>query len=52
MGGYAFYVWGSLVVVLASIAGELAELAWRKKTIQTELCLLQITRRKTVSKRI
>jgi len=33
MGGYAFYVWGSLGVVLACLVGEIVELQWRFKKL-------------------
>lgn len=33
MGGYGLYVWGSTGVVLAAIAVELAEVAWRRRTV-------------------
>ena len=39
MGGYALYVWGSVGVVLLCIAGELLELAWRRKAILQALAL-------------
>lgn len=31
MGGYGLYVWGSVLVVLGAIAGEMLELAWRRR---------------------
>lgn len=31
MGGYGLYVWGSVLVVLAVMAGELLELAGRRR---------------------
>ena len=37
MGGYALYVWGSVGVVLLCIAGELLELAGRRKAITLAL---------------
>ena len=33
MGGYGLYVWGSVLVVLAFIAGELADVVWRRRAI-------------------
>ncbi|MCX7258197.1 MAG: heme exporter protein CcmD [Polaromonas sp.] len=39
MGGYALYVWGSVGVVLLCIAGELLELARRRKAIVQTLAL-------------
>jgi len=33
MGGYAFYVWGSYVVALVAIGGEVILLLRRKKTL-------------------
>lgn len=39
MGGYALYVWGSMGVVLLCIAGELLELAGRRKAITQALAL-------------
>lgn len=33
MGGYGLYVWGSVGVVLAFVAGELGELVWRRRTV-------------------
>ena len=46
MGGYAFYVWGSVLVVFGFIAGELLQLSWRKKAILT---VLSITNSRTTS---
>lgn len=41
MGGYGLYVWGSVLVVLAVIAGELVELSIRRRStlrlLRTEL---------------
>lgn len=37
MGGYALYVWGSLVVVFACMVCEVIAVAWRRKTIMTQL---------------
>lgn len=33
MGGYALYVWGSLVVVLGVLAAEVIGLQWRRRAI-------------------
>lgn len=33
MGGYGLYVWGSVLVVLAVIAGELVELSVRRRAL-------------------
>ena len=33
MGGYAFYVWGSLLVVLGLLAAEVIGLQWRRRAI-------------------
>lgn len=37
MGGYAFYVWGSFLVTLLCIVGELWLLARLKRTLFTQL---------------
>jgi heme exporter protein D len=37
MGGYGLYVWGSVLMVLAAMAGELAEISWRRRTILKSL---------------
>ncbi|MES2297050.1 MAG: heme exporter protein CcmD [Pseudomonadota bacterium] len=37
MGGYALYVWGSIVVVFACLAGEILLLRQRGKLIRQEL---------------
>jgi heme exporter protein D len=37
MGGYSLYVWGSFVVVLICMVGEVAALKIRNKTIRTQL---------------
>jgi len=37
MGGYGLYVWGSVLVVLAALASELASLAWRRRAIVSRL---------------
>jgi heme exporter protein D len=37
MGGYALYVWGSFIVVLLCMAGEIAALALRNKTARAQL---------------
>jgi heme exporter protein D len=47
MGGYALYVWGSILVVAGFIAGELFELTWRRKAILAELSLAKKLRKKT-----
>ena len=33
MGGYGLYVWGSVLVLLAFIVGELADVIWRRRAI-------------------
>lgn len=37
MGGYALYVWGSMVVVFGCMAGEVLLLKQRGKSIRTQL---------------
>ncbi|CAM3746901.1 heme exporter protein CcmD [Polaromonas hydrogenivorans] len=37
MGGYALYVWGSVGMFLACLAGEWLALGWRRKDIVREL---------------
>jgi len=37
MGGYGFYVWGSVVAFLACLAGEWIALEWRRAGILAEL---------------
>jgi len=37
MGGYGFYVWGSVVAFLACLAGEWIGLEWRRAGILAEL---------------
>ncbi len=37
MGGYGLYVWGSVLVVLAALAGEMVSLAWRRRAIVRRL---------------
>ena len=37
MGGYAFYVWGSYVVALIAMGGEVIFLLRRKKTLAARL---------------
>lgn len=37
MGGYALYVWGSVIVVFGSMAGELLFLRLRGKSIREQL---------------
>ncbi len=39
MGGYALYVWGSMMVVFLFIAGEIISLKYRSKSIHTQLKL-------------
>lgn len=34
MGGYAFYVWGSYLITLLLLVGEVLSLIKRKKTLQ------------------
>jgi heme exporter protein D len=33
MGGYGLYVWGSVLVVLISVAAELLDVIWRRRVI-------------------
>lgn len=33
MGGYGLYVWGSVLVVLGSVAFEVAEVVWRRRAV-------------------
>jgi heme exporter protein D len=37
MGGYAFYVWGSYLVALLAIGGEVVFLWRRKKLLQARM---------------
>jgi heme exporter protein D len=37
MGGYAFYVWGSYLVALVAMGGEVILLLRRKKSLATQL---------------
>jgi heme exporter protein D len=37
MGGYALYVWGSVVVVFGFMLGELVALRLRRKAVQQQL---------------
>ncbi len=37
MGGYALYVWGSVVVVAGCMLGELASLSLRRKSVLEQL---------------
>jgi heme exporter protein D len=37
MGGYAFYVWGSYVVALVAMGGEVILLLRRKKSLAAQL---------------
>lgn len=37
MGGYGLYVWGSVLVVLGSIVGELIEVAHRRRTLLQDI---------------
>jgi heme exporter protein D len=39
MGGYAFYVWGSYLVTVACIAGEVLLLRTRRRTLMERLSL-------------
>lgn len=41
MGGYGLYVWGSVGVVLAAIALEVAELHWARRTLLRQLRALK-----------
>lgn len=40
MGGYGFYVWGSYLVALVCIAGEIALVFNRKRTLLRHLSLI------------
>jgi heme exporter protein D len=40
MGGYGFYVWGSYLVALICIAGELVLVFNRKRTLLKHLSLI------------
>jgi len=40
MGGYGLYVWGSYLVVLVCIAGEIALVFNRKRTLLRHLSLI------------
>ena len=40
MGGYGFYVWGSYLVTLACIAGEIVLVFNRKRTLVKHLSLI------------
>ncbi len=40
MGGYGFYVWGSYLVAFACIAGEIALVFNRKRTLLKHLSLI------------
>jgi len=33
MGGYGLYVWGSVLVVLFFLVGEVADLIWRRRSV-------------------
>ncbi|RZL02725.1 MAG: heme exporter protein CcmD [Rubrivivax sp.] len=33
MGGYGLYVWGSMLVVLGTVAWEVAEVVWRRRAV-------------------
>jgi heme exporter protein D len=44
MGGYALYVWGSVVVVAVFIAGEIVAVRLRRKNILFELIMAKIIR--------
>jgi len=49
MGGYALYVWGSILVVFGIIVGELLELALRKKGILTAISFSNIASKHTIN---
>ena len=40
MGGYGFYVWGSYLVTLICIAGEIVLVSSRKRTLLRHLSLI------------
>lgn len=40
MGGYGFYVWGSYLVTFVCIAGEIALVFHRKRTLVKHLSLI------------
>ncbi len=37
MGGHGLYVWGSVLVVLGSVAAELLDVIWRRRAILKSL---------------
>jgi heme exporter protein D len=41
MGGYALYVWGSILVVAGCMAGELLGLRMRRKAVVEQLRMTQ-----------
>ena len=44
MGGYALYVWGSMIVVFGCMAGEVLLLKQRRKSIRAQLVNARATR--------
>ena len=46
MGGYAFYVWGSYLVTLIVMGGEVLSLLRRRKVLRHQRQLQSETRRK------
>lgn len=50
MGGYALYVWGSMIVVFVFMAAELVALKVRSNTIRTELSNVRRSARTSASK--
>jgi heme exporter protein D len=47
MGGYGFYVWGSYLVTLICIAGELVLVYNRKRTLLKHLSLIHQSNKQT-----
>jgi heme exporter protein D len=45
MGGYALYVWGSVVVVFVCMASEVVALNYRNKTIRAQLINVRTKRK-------
>lgn len=50
MGGYALYVWGSMIVVFVFMAAEVVALKVRSNTIRTELSNVRRSARTSASK--
>ena len=45
MGGYALYVWGSVIVVAVFMAGEVVSLRYRNKSIRAQLTHVRSSRK-------